>query len=75
VCVDPQVHANEMIFNLPVGETNVRVVAGPAAFDGRAAPAELRGSPQMGEHTDSLLTAAGYTPAQIADLKSRGVVQ
>jgi crotonobetainyl-CoA:carnitine CoA-transferase CaiB-like acyl-CoA transferase len=75
VCVDPQVHANEMIFNLPVGDTSVRVVAGPAAFDGRAAPAELKGSPQMGEHTDFLLTGVGYTPAQLADLKSRGVVQ
>jgi crotonobetainyl-CoA:carnitine CoA-transferase CaiB-like acyl-CoA transferase len=75
VCADPQVHANEMIFNLRVGETPVRVVAGPAAFDGRAAPAEPRGSPMLGEHTDALLTSAGYTTEQVSDLKARHVAQ
>jgi crotonobetainyl-CoA:carnitine CoA-transferase CaiB-like acyl-CoA transferase len=29
VCEDPQVHANEMIFELTVGEDKVKVVAGP----------------------------------------------
>jgi crotonobetainyl-CoA:carnitine CoA-transferase CaiB-like acyl-CoA transferase len=75
VCADPQVHANEMIFNLDVGETRVRVVAGPTAFDGRAAPAEPQGSPQMGEHTDALLTEVGYTTEQLLDLKARRVAQ
>ncbi len=75
VCADPQVHANEMIFNMHVGETRVQVVAGPTAFDGRAAPAELRRSPQMGEHTHALLTEVGYTTEQLADLKARCVVQ
>jgi len=75
VCADPQVHANEMIFNLNVGETRVRVVAGPAAFDGRAAPAEPQGSPWMGEHTDSLLIEVGYSAEQLSDLKARNVAQ
>jgi crotonobetainyl-CoA:carnitine CoA-transferase CaiB-like acyl-CoA transferase len=75
VCADPQVHANEMIFNLDVGETRVRVVAGPAAFDGRAAPVEPHGSPRMGEHTDALLTEVGYTSEQLSDLKARKVAQ
>jgi crotonobetainyl-CoA:carnitine CoA-transferase CaiB-like acyl-CoA transferase len=64
-----------MIFNLDVGETRVRVVAGPTAFDGRAAPAEPQGSPQMGEHTDALLTEVGYTTEQLLDLKARRVAQ
>jgi crotonobetainyl-CoA:carnitine CoA-transferase CaiB-like acyl-CoA transferase len=75
VCVDPQVHANEMIFKMRVGESSVSVVAGPAAFDGRAAPAEPHGSPGMGQHTDALLTEIGYSAAQISDLKARSVAQ
>ncbi len=75
VCEDPQVHANEMIFNMQVGETNVRVVAGPAAFDGRAGPAQPTGSPAMGEHTDGLLTEIGYTSAQLSELKARKLAQ
>jgi crotonobetainyl-CoA:carnitine CoA-transferase CaiB-like acyl-CoA transferase len=75
VCADPQVHANEMIFKLNVGETRVNVVAGPAAFDGRAAPANPVGSPSMGEHTNALLSQVGYTAEQIAGLRARHVAQ
>lgn len=75
VCADPQVHANEMIFSMKVGETTVNVVAGPAAFDGRAAPAEPQGSPGMGEHTDLLLAEAGYSAEAISDLKVRKLAQ
>jgi crotonobetainyl-CoA:carnitine CoA-transferase CaiB-like acyl-CoA transferase len=75
VCADPQVHANEMIFPMKVGETTVNVVAGPAAFDGRARPEVPTGSPGMGEHTDELLLGAGYSAEQLAGLKSAGFVQ
>ena len=75
VCADPQVLANEMIFSMQVGETRVKVVAGPTAFDGRAAPAQPVGSPRMGEHTDELLTEVGYSGAQLAELKSSKVAQ
>lgn len=75
VMADPQVIANEMIFTLSVGDTPVRVVAGPAAFDGRAAPNAPRAAPAMGEHTDALLAEAGYTVDQVADLKARNLVQ
>lgn len=75
VCADPQVHANEMIFPMKVGETTVNVVAGPAAFDGRARPEVPTGSPGMGEHTDELLLGAGYSAEQLAELKSSGFVQ
>jgi crotonobetainyl-CoA:carnitine CoA-transferase CaiB-like acyl-CoA transferase len=75
VATDPQVIANEMIFTLLVGDSPVRVVAGPAAFDGRAAPAVPRAAPAMGEHTDALLAESGYTPDALADLRARRVVQ
>jgi len=75
VCADPQVHANEMIFPMRVGETTVNVVAGPAAFDGRARPEVPTGSPGMGEHTDELLLGAGYSAEQLAGLKSSGFIQ
>jgi crotonobetainyl-CoA:carnitine CoA-transferase CaiB-like acyl-CoA transferase len=75
VCADPQVHANEMIFDLEAGGNTVRVVAGPAGFDGHAAPVVRNGSPGMGEHTDALMAQVGYGDEQLADLKRRGLVQ
>ena len=64
-----------MIFTLSVGDTPVQVVAGPASFDGRAAPANPTASPKMGEHTESLLTEVGYTAEQRADLRARKLAQ
>ncbi|WP_458792857.1 CaiB/BaiF CoA transferase family protein [Yoonia sp. MH D7] len=38
-------------------------------------PASLRhAAPELGQHTDAILTAAGYDSAAIADLRGRGVV-
>jgi crotonobetainyl-CoA:carnitine CoA-transferase CaiB-like acyl-CoA transferase len=67
--------ANEMIFPLTVGEDKIRVVSGPATFDGRAAPINPKGSPGMGEHTEELLREAGYSADAIAGMKSRNIVQ
>lgn len=75
VATDPMVLANEMIFPLTVGEDHIRVVSGPASFDGHAAPLDPKGSPGMGEHTEELLREAGYSADAIAGLKSRNIVQ
>lgn len=75
VTQDPQAHANEMIFTMEVNGAPVRLVSGPATFDGKAKPIDPRGSPGMGEHTEALLTDVGYTTEQIADLKERRVIQ
>lgn len=72
---DPQVHANGMIFTAKAGDDSIRLVAGPATFDGRAAPLESRTAPGMGEHTDALLAEVGYSAEQLADLKNRKVAQ
>ena len=40
-----------------------------------ATPARLRHpAPALGEHTDQILAAAGYTPDQIAALRRAGVI-
>ena len=64
-----------MIFTMDVNGAPVRLVSGPATFDGHAKPIEPRGSPEMGEHTDALLTELGYPPEVLADLKARRLVQ
>ena len=75
VASDPQVAANEMIFHIDVDGQEVRLVSGPATFDGHAAPIDFRGSPGMGEHTEALLTEVGYSPEAIGDLLERRVAQ
>ena len=72
---DPQVVANEMVFNMNVDEKSIRVVAGPTAFDGRAAPARAEASPGMGQHTDELLREVGYDRSDIEALKQRRIAQ
>jgi crotonobetainyl-CoA:carnitine CoA-transferase CaiB-like acyl-CoA transferase len=75
VARDPQVLANEMVFPMQMGGDRVRVVASPVAFDGRSAPANPVQSPQLGAHTEVLLSELGYSGPAIADLRSRGVAQ
>lgn len=72
---DTQVIANDMVVSMNVGETTIRVVAGPATFGGETISSGLNPSPGMGEHTAALLSGVGYTPDQIADLKERRLVQ
>lgn len=72
---DPQVIANEMIFGLSAGGSEVRVVAGPTAFDGRAAPHAVTGSPLLGQHTDELLREVGYDAETIQALKDKQLAQ
>ena len=69
VTVDPQAHANEMLFTMDVNGAPVQLVSGPATFDGHAKPIDPKPSPGMGEHTDALLTEVGYSADKIADMK------
>ena len=51
----------------------IRQVGVPFRLSGT--PASIRTPPPaLGEQTDEILTAAGYTPAGIADLRDRGIV-
>jgi crotonobetainyl-CoA:carnitine CoA-transferase CaiB-like acyl-CoA transferase len=75
IATDPQVLANEMVFKMQVDHQIIRAVAGPTAFDGRAAPAVAKAAPKLGEHTDDLLRSVGYSAEAIAALKERRIAQ
>ena len=51
----------------------VREVAAPFRIDGTTIPAHRR-APELGEHTDSILTWAGYSAPEISELRARGAV-
>jgi crotonobetainyl-CoA:carnitine CoA-transferase CaiB-like acyl-CoA transferase len=72
---DPQVLANEMIYNTVVDGTPLRLASGPVTFDGSAKPIGLAPAPGMGEHSRDLLASVGYSPAEIEDLMTRGVAE
>lgn len=75
VAEDPQVLANEMIFQVQAGEGSVWVVAAPATFDGRVRSHAVKGSPGMGEHTGDLLGELGYSAMAAAELNARGIAR
>jgi crotonobetainyl-CoA:carnitine CoA-transferase CaiB-like acyl-CoA transferase len=71
---DPQVAANEMIIESTHPHAGAMREPRPAArFE--ATPAELRTpAPLLGEHTDAVLTEAGITGSELAELHTTGVV-
>lgn len=71
---DPQVAANEMIIESTHPHAGAMREPRPAArFE--ATPAELRiPAPLLGEHTDAVLTEAGVTGSELAELHTTGVV-
>jgi crotonobetainyl-CoA:carnitine CoA-transferase CaiB-like acyl-CoA transferase len=69
VLVHPQLRARDMTVTAtsPVGELPlIRFPLAPAAAS--------RHVPGLGEHTDQILSEAGYTPEEIAQLRDQGVV-
>ena len=57
----------------------VRMIAGaplvgsPVRMDGERADSDLP-PPRLGEHTDQILRELGVTTADVADLRSKGIV-
>ena len=71
---DPQVRHLEVVATVPtsVGQ-DMHVITQPVKLS--RTPAEVReGAPQWGEHTESVLQAAGFTPEQIAAFSEKGVI-
>jgi crotonobetainyl-CoA:carnitine CoA-transferase CaiB-like acyl-CoA transferase len=66
---DPQVLANDMIRTIDIDGQPVKIVSGPVAFDGSTHTVLPSSSPALGEHTDALLSSAGYSSDTIAALK------
>ncbi|TDV54927.1 CaiB/BaiF CoA transferase family protein [Actinophytocola oryzae] len=73
-CADPHTLAREMVVELdhPV-EGRVHALGVPVKLSGT--PGTIRRTPpSLGEHTDELLRAAGYTDPEIAALRAEGAV-
>ena len=71
---DPQVKHREMQRTLKRGELDVPQVASPLRFDSRAAVSELA-PPRLGQDSDTILAEMGLTAADIARLRSEGIVR
>ncbi|MEA2733237.1 MAG: hypothetical protein QOF70_7712, partial [Acetobacteraceae bacterium] len=53
---------------------DIRVVGQPINLTDNPQPETLRPTPDLGQHTDSILAGLGYNAAAIADLRSRGII-
>jgi crotonobetainyl-CoA:carnitine CoA-transferase CaiB-like acyl-CoA transferase len=70
---DPQAIANGYLTEVERGDgTTFTLVASPVQFD-ETTPA-LRAGPDMGQHTEEVLLAAGYTWDELAALKEAGAI-
>lgn len=75
VANDPQAVANGYLFDVTVPDgTQVAVVAGPVSFNGSAVPVSPRCSPQLGEHSDEILSGIGIDPAYLATCRANGII-
>lgn len=72
---DPHVKARHLINdeNYP-GLGKIKIVKTPIFFSGQAPRARSQ-APQLGEHTDEVLTGLGYSEAEIKRLEDNGIVR
>jgi crotonobetainyl-CoA:carnitine CoA-transferase CaiB-like acyl-CoA transferase len=76
VAGDPQARENGYLFDVEVSDgTKIRLVSGPAGFDGQVAPSAPRRAPLLGEHTEEVLAGLGLEPAERAKLRAEGAIQ
>jgi crotonobetainyl-CoA:carnitine CoA-transferase CaiB-like acyl-CoA transferase len=74
VFADPQVEARELTAALDTERYGaIRTVSSPLRFDDRSATSSLP-PPELGGATEAVLGELGYTHAEIAALRSRGVI-
>jgi crotonobetainyl-CoA:carnitine CoA-transferase CaiB-like acyl-CoA transferase len=69
----PHVAARHAVIEAREGVAAVRTVASPVRLSATA-PAEPRRSPRLGEHTEEVLSGAGYGAGDIARLREAGVI-
>jgi len=71
---DPQAHSNGSFIKVdhPTGQ-RIEMVATPIDF--RSTPAQTRtAAPEVGQHTEEILLAAGYSWEDLARLREQGVI-
>jgi crotonobetainyl-CoA:carnitine CoA-transferase CaiB-like acyl-CoA transferase len=75
VITDPQAIANEFLvpFDHPV-QGKIKIPAYPIKFSGCTAETKTA-APLLGQHTDSVLQEAGFSQAEIEELRKDGVVK
>ena len=69
VATHPQTRAGGMVQT----SAGLESVAAPLQVDGRRLE-HLRSPPLLGEHTDEIMSELGYSAADVARLRERGVV-
>lgn len=71
---DPQIAANELIVeSVHPGAGRMRQARPAARFD--RTPAQIgRPAPELGEHTDEILSEVGLSPSEIGALRAAGVI-
>ena len=73
VLADPQTGPSGALVEVPDGASGTTMLATPVDFHGTPwAPRSL--APDLGEHTDEVLSQLGRTPDQIAELRASGTV-
>jgi crotonobetainyl-CoA:carnitine CoA-transferase CaiB-like acyl-CoA transferase len=73
VLADPQAAAAGAFVEVPDGDSTTLLPATPVDFSGTPwAPRAM--APELGQHTDAILTELGRSPAEIARLREAGVV-
>ena len=68
---DPQAQHLGVIREYGAGERAVQLVASPAAFE-QTPTGDRLPPPELGEHTAEVLSAVGFTPSQIDELRAQG---
>jgi crotonobetainyl-CoA:carnitine CoA-transferase CaiB-like acyl-CoA transferase len=61
-----------MVTDVEYAGGTLSLVSPPVMFDNE--PTQATRAPEFGEHTDDVLTAAGYPPEVITKLRNAGVV-
>jgi crotonobetainyl-CoA:carnitine CoA-transferase CaiB-like acyl-CoA transferase len=69
---DPQVIANGYLAQHPTHDT-ARLATAPMQFDDEMVEI-TKGAPEIGEHTDEVLGALGYSPDDLEDLRKVGAI-
>jgi crotonobetainyl-CoA:carnitine CoA-transferase CaiB-like acyl-CoA transferase len=75
VVQDPQALAAGAFVDIPRadGQGTLKSVASPVTF-GNCDTHPKTGPPRLGEHTEAVLRAAGYTPDELTRLRTEGVL-